>query len=249
MTAVNFGLGTLILRRTDAANSTPSLLGVTQEFTVDIDQTMVELYGQNKQPFDVAPSKQKITAKAKFARLQVDVINSLMLGATETSASGFDMASQEAVSGTATTFTVTNGSAFVQDLGVFYHSNGQALTLVTATPGTGSYIAGAASVGTYTRAAADATVALDVYYTYSVTNLVQSVLSQELMGTGPQFEVYLSNSYTFNNTKKKFNMKLNACRSSRLTFPMTNMTYTIPEMDIEAFADASGVVGTWALSE
>jgi len=44
-------------------------------------------------------------------------------------------------------------------------------------------------------------------------------------------------------------LKLNACVSSKLTFPFKNTDFMISEMDIMAFADASNSIGTIAISE
>src|SRR6266699_3431130 len=124
MTSYNFGIGTIIGRRTDVAYSQPSLFGTIQDISIDIDQTLVELYGQFKLAVDIAPSKMKISGKAKFARLQLNQLNNMLINDPVSSASGFDMASAEAHTSTSTVFTVTHGSTFVQDLGVFYHSTG-----------------------------------------------------------------------------------------------------------------------------
>ncbi len=249
MTAYNFGIGSVIGRRTDVTGQPPSFFGTIQDISIDIDQTLVELYGQLKMPVDVAPSKMKISGKAKFARIQLNMLNNTLLGNTVTSASGFDMAAAEAITPTATTFTVSHGSTFVVDLGVFYASNGKQLSPVPSAPTVGQYIAGAANTGTYTITSTDE-VALQVYYTYTVTTLSQMVGTNNFMGTGPIFELNCSNHYTNNlGVSNALNIRLNACRSSKFTFPFSNVQYTIPEFDFTAFADASGNWGTLAFTE
>jgi hypothetical protein len=252
VTAFNFGIGTVIGRRTDTAAATtqPSFFGVIQDITIDMDQTLVELYGQLKMPVDIAPSKLKVSGKAKFARLQLNQLNNMILGNTVTSAGGFDMASAEGHNVTVTTFTVTNGSTFVQDLGVFYHSTGKQLAPIGSAPPVGSYIAGAAGTGTYTINSGDESIQLDVYYTYTVTTQQNMVATNNFMGTGPIFELTCVNHYTNNlGVANELGIRLNACRSSKFTFPFSNIQYTIPDFDFQAFADSSGNWGTIVMTE
>ncbi len=252
MTAYNFGIGTVIGRRTDTAAATtqPSFFGTIQDISIDMDQTLVELYGQLKLPVDIAPSKLAIKGKAKFARLQLNQLNNMLLGNTVSSASGFDMASAEAHTATATTITVTNGATFVQDLGVFYHSNGIQLSPAAAASGAGIYVKGVAGTGTYTINASDESVQLDIYYTYTVTTQNQMIGTNNLMGTGPIFELNAVNHYTNNlGVSNELGIRLNACRSSKFTFPFSNIAYTIPDFEFTAFADTSGNWGTIVMSE
>jgi hypothetical protein len=252
ITAYNFGIGTVIGRRTDVSGQPPSFFGTIQDISVDIDQTLVELYGQLKLPADIAPSKLKISGKAKYARLQLNALNNMLLGNTVTSGAGFDMAAAEShtFTSTTTTVTVTNGSSFIVDLGVFYNSNGVQLTPTTATPTVGQYIPGVLNTGTYTFNTSDVSTQLNFYYTYTVTTLFQMIGTNNFMGTGPIFELTLSNHYTNNlGVKNTLNLRLNACRSSRFTFPFSNVQYTIPDFDFMAFADSSGNWGTIATTE
>lgn len=67
------------------------------------------------------------------------------------------------------TITVVNGATFLADGGVVYDSNNIKLTAVSSGPSTGQYVAGAAGVGTYTFAAADAGKVVDITYSFSLT--------------------------------------------------------------------------------
>jgi hypothetical protein len=249
MTLYNFGIGAVIGVRTDVTGGQPSFFGTIQDINVDIDQTLVELYGQYKMPVDIAPSKMKISGKAKFARIQLNQINNMLLGDTVTTSSGFDMAISEAHTPAASTQTVTFGTSFVVDLGVFYASNGKQLTPTTATPAVGFYIPGVSNTGTYTINTSDE-VALNFYYTYNVATLNSLAGTNNLMGTGPIFSLNMSSHYTNNlGVVGTINMKLNACRSSKFTFPFSNIQYTIPDFEFMAFADATNNWGTIVTSE
>jgi hypothetical protein len=248
---LNFGVGTAIGKRTDIANAKPSFLGVLQDLEIDIAVTLKELTGAWKMPIDVAPSSMKVTGKAKFARIQGASINNLLLGQTETDAAGIDMAIAESFSVPASgpyTYQTANHTTFIEDLGVFYANGGAQLQPVSVLVGTtaGQY---SQSGGTYTFASGDAGAALVAYYSYSATSLVQLSLANQLMGTGPVFELQAKQDYFVAGVEKKLILKLNSCRASKWNLPFKNTDYTIQDFEFTAFADASNNWGTFAFSE
>jgi hypothetical protein len=248
---LNFGVGTAIGKRTDIANAKPSFLGVLQDLEIDIAVTLKELTGQYRMPVDVAPAAMKVTGKAKFARIQGASVNNLLLGQTETDNAGIDMAIAESFSVPASspyTYTVANGTKYIEDLGVFYASGAQ-LQPVTASPALGQYIPGVAGTGTLTFAAGDEGAAMVTYYSYSATSLVQLSLANQLMGTGPVFELQAKEDYFVQGVEKKLILKLNACRGSKWTLPFKNTDYTIQDFEFSSFADANNNWGTFAFSE
>lgn len=251
MTAINFGAGTVIGKRTDIANAKPSFLGILQDVEINVEQTLKELTGQYKMAVDVAPANLKVSGTAKFARIQGATINNLLLGQTETDNAGIDyaVAEQHNGSGTATTFTVSNGTSYIEDLGVFYASNGVQLQPIASTPAVGQYIPGVAGTGEYTINASDAGILLNVYYSFTVTSLVQLSMVNQQMGVGPVFELNVGEVYSVAGVPKKLNIKLNACRGSKMTFPMKNTDYTISDFEFMAFADTSNNWGTWSFTE
>jgi hypothetical protein len=251
MTQINFGVGTVIGRRTDISNPTPAFFGIMQDIDIAFDQTLKELMGQYKMPVDVAPAALKVTGKAKFAKIQANSMNDLLFGETLTTASGEAMAVAETGTIPDTpgpyTITVSHSGTFQQDLGVFYTSNGNQLTRVAAGPTTGQY---SVSAGVYTFAAADKNLGVTFYYSYTVTTLNQITMANQLMGTGPTFELNMQQSYKNNaGVTNYLYIKLNACRSSKLNMPFKNGDYTIQEVDFTAFADQSNNWGLIATTE
>lgn len=249
---LNFGVGTAIGKRTDIANAKPSFLGVLQDLEIDIAVTLKELTGQFKMPVDVAPASMKVTGKAKFARIQGASVNNLLLGQTETDSAGIDMATGEAftVPGTTPyTYTVANGTKYIEDLGVFYANGGTQLQPVAASPTTGQYVPGVAGTGTLTFSAGDANASVVTYYSYLATTLVQLSLANQLMGSGPVFELQAKQDYFVQGVEKKLILKLNACRGSKWSLPFKNTDYTIQDFEFAAFADPNNNWGTFAFSE
>lgn len=253
MTQINFGVGTVIGRRTDTSNPTPAFMGILQDIDLSFDQTLKELMGQYKMAVDVAPAQLKVTGKAKFARIQANTMNDLLFGQTLTTASGAQMAVAEAQSVPASVsyvVTVTNAATFSKDLGVFYAATGTQLVRVAASAeATGKYSVNE-STGVYTFAAGDASAALTFYYSYTVTTLKKIAMANSLMGVGPSFELNIQESYTNNAGQTNvIYVKLNACRSSKLSWPFKNMDYTISEFDFTAFADQSNNWGSISTTE
>ena len=247
MVAYNFGAGNWFCKRTDVLNQTPTLLGVLQDMELDIDRTMKELVGQYALPVDVAQANMKITGKGKYAQVAAGNLNNTILGQTQTSSSGFNIAAPENHTGAATV-TVTNGATFSEDLGVRYHATGNPLTPVTSAPSVGSYIAGAAGVGSYTFNASD-TVSLDIYYSYNVSNMQQISAVNQLMGQGTTFELIGSNTYNVCGVNKVISIKLNQCKASKTTMPFKNVDYLMFDLEFQAFADCSNAWGTIAMTD
>jgi hypothetical protein len=249
MTAINFGVGTVIGRRTDIANPTPAFMGILQDIEIDFDQTLKELMGQYKMAVDVAPANLKVTGKAKQAKIQANMMNDLFFGQTITTGAGQAMATSETATTVTTTFTVSNAGTFKEGLGLFYAATGVQLKRVAAGPVAGQYSVNE-TTGVYTIAAGDENTLFNVYYTYGVTTKQQISLANQLMGTGPSFELNIQEQYTNNaGVQGTIFIKLNACRSSKFTMPFKNTEYTIPEFDFQAFADASNNWGLIATSE
>lgn len=237
-TPVFFGSGTLIMTRTDVANSTPVTVGVLQDVQIDFDFTNKELIGQNQFPVDVARAAGKITGKAKFALIYGRTINDIFFGDTLSSAGGILTALLEAGSVPASstyTVTVTNSATFLADQGVFYAATGLPLVKVASAPATGQY---SVSAGVYTFASGDASKAMLFNYTYSSTTNIQISGSNKLMGSSPVFEVLLAESYKGN----VLNIKLYQAITTKLSFPFKNSDYSVQDLEFAAYANSAGKV-------
>lgn len=251
MTAINFGVGTMIGRRTDIQNPTPAFFGILQEVEIDFDQSLKELIGQYRVAVDVAFATLKITGKAKFARIQANIMNDMFFGGTVEDASGDDMSVAEAHAVPATPYkvTVTNGGDFVNDLGVFNANTGLQMEAVAASPATGQYAVDS-TTGEYTFAAADTLIPMLFYYSYTITTAKKITVTNPLLGTGPAFQLNIKEQYTNNaGVINTMFLKLNACRSSKLTLPFKNVDYTIQEFDFQAFADQANTIGSITVTE
>ena len=254
----NFGTGTVVGRRTgvDYTNTpitipTPGRLATLQDIDVSFDRTLKELIGQYQFAVDIAGGQVKIAGKAKVAGMQANFYNDLFFGNVLSSAAGELMAVDESHAAAASiTVTPPASGTFVHDLGVFTQSTGNQLTRVTSVPPVGSYSVTEPG-GAYTFNAGEAGTLL-ITYSYSVTTATSKeiVISNQLMGLSPSFEIHLQMNYPNNGgIVNTLNLKLNACKASKLDFPLKNTDYTLPSLDFMAFADASNTIGIITMNQ
>lgn len=253
MTQVAFSTGTLIAKRTDVANTPPFMFGVLQDISIDFDQKLEALMGPGKVAVALGDGELKIVGKAKLARLQMTMMSNLLFGQSTSSSTGLDMVSTgEPATIPASPYQVTVANSAkvpLEDFGVFYQSSGIQLTPVASGPIVGQYSFNA-STGVYTFAAADTGLGVYIYYTYTPTSGVNDmVMANPLQGTSPVFEIFFKNSTPNFGVNKIMTIKLNACKSSKLSLAFANQKFTIPEFDFQAMADASGNVFTVTTSE
>jgi hypothetical protein len=244
-----FGSGTVIAKRTDVTGQPPIYFGTLQDITLDFSRKIESLVGQYMSPVAFGGGELEITGKAKSARFQAASLNNTFFGQTQNSNAGLEMAVAEAQTPSTTSFTVNNHSTFVEDLGLFYAATGMQLTPVSASPAVGQYVPGSAGSGNYTIAAGDENTAMLVYYSYTVSTENELVLTNQLMGPVPYFELYIKESFTYFGAQKSLVVKLNACVSQKLSLGFTNTKFSIPELDIMAGADAGNNIGFISLTE
>lgn len=244
---VSFGSGSLV-GIPSGSNPTPAQFGVLQSVDLEFSSSLKELFGQNQYPVAVARSTSKITGKAASAQINARQYNALFFGGTLASGtSGQLQVTNEtgtipAVSGPYTV-TVTNSANFVADLGVVFAATGVQLTRVASGPTTGQY---SVSAGVYTFAAADTLLGVLISYTYTVTTGASLItITNQLSGVAPTFQMNLAT--TFNS--KVINFQLNACVSSKLSFPFKNQDFMVNDFEFEAYPDASNVLGKLTTSE
>lgn len=233
------------------ATPTPLEFGVLQDVSVDISFDIKELYGRQQFAVDMARGKGKITSKAKAARINGGLMNSLMFGQTVTTgtakAVSATVAPQTIPANSPYTLTITppNTGVYISDLGVT-DIYGTAYARVASTPSTGQYSVDE-STGVYTFAAADASKTVFINYRYSATiaGSKSSTVINKNMGDAPTFEITLFTQY-----KGKFlSLHLYNCMSSKLGLATKQDDYLIPEFEFSSFADDQGRVFDWSTSE
>lgn len=238
-------------------NPTPVQFGIAQEIGIDISFDTKMLYGSQQFPVAVGRGKGKISGKVKGAQVNGALFNSIMFGQTLASGIVSDVNDTTGILIPATPFTITastaapslttiqipNAGVWSADLGV-RNAQGVPMTRVAAAPTTGQYTVAA---GVYVFATADAGLQVFINYQYTATSTIakKSTITNPLLGYAPSFraDIYVP----FNG--KSMIWTLNNCIASKMSIATKLDDFTIPDYAFDAFADASGNVLTYALSE
>jgi len=247
MAVYSFGSGVLMAARIDVANTTPTPFGLLQEVTIDVKANQKELYGQFQFPVATARGTIKATGKAKVASISGLAYANLFFGINPV-AGQYTVAYQEAGSIPTTPFqiTVSHAATFVDDFGVTNLATGLPLTKVASAPTTGQYSVVVAT-GIYTFAAADTGTAVLINYGYTTATATTQkiVVSNQLLGTQPSFQMALYTTYL----SKPFVVKIHNATSNSFSLATKLEDFVMPDFEFGFFADSSGNVMTMSFPE
>lgn len=233
-----FGPGILCVRRIDIANQGSINVGKAQEFSISLKGTSKELYGQNQLPDLVARSTIKATGKFKAARLSGLAMNAAFFGQTfQTGGYQWNVNEAHSVPATSTyTITTTNSATFDQDLGVTYAATGQPFVMVASGPTVGQY---SEAAGVYTFAAADASVAVLITYSSTVTSGQSLTYTNQPIGTTPTFQLDYWNNVN-QPTASPFAIRCFSGVSDSFGLQFKLEDFAMPEVDFGLFCNAAG---------
>jgi hypothetical protein len=233
------------------SNETPVMIGTLQEGSVEISFEQKFLYGSDsKFPKAVAQGKGSIKGKAKMGEIKGSIFANILFGQTITSglqSVEFDTVGSSIPSvGLTITPTVPNSGVYLNDLGVIFKTGARPLKKVASTPAAGEYSVNQAT-GVYTFNTADANKVVFINYSYTATvvDAVKSTVVSELMGYTPSFELDLYMPFD----GKSLILHLYKCVCPKLSLATKLDDFTLPEFDFEAFANESGNVMDYSLSE
>lgn len=240
----SFGAGVLwatqLTDYTGAAVSlaTPLLLGTIQDVTVDISYDSKPLHGQNAFAVANARGKGKVSGKAKFARLDGLLFQSVVSGMPITSGIAsmvYDTTGATIPSSPYTiTPTVPGSGTFARVLSV-RDGIGNTFTQVASGPTAGQY---SLSGGVFTFAAADTgkTVFIDFAYTATSTTAKKVLVTNQPMGYAPTFRA------DFFNPRAGMSLTLFACMANKFAYATKIDDWAINEIDFDGFADSNANV-------
>lgn len=247
---VLFGIATTDATGAAISNPTPVKFGTLQDISGDISFESKMLYGSYQFPIAVGRGKGKLDFKAKIASFSTAIMGDLLFGLPKTPGIkdivvGFASAVPSATPWQVTVAPPSSGT-FLSDMGVVDATTGLSLTRVASGPTAGQYAVSAG--GVYTFASADANKPVQISYEYSATSTAGPKIIQmtnQLMGYAPTFKAALNLSYQ----GKDMTLVLNQCISSKMSLPLKNDDFVIPEFAFSAFADGAGNIGYIALAE
>jgi hypothetical protein len=242
---------------TAVVNPTPVQFGVAQEIGVDIAFDTKLLYGQQQFPVAAGRGKGKIGGKIKNAMLYGFLLNSVVFGQTMTNSIVDDFydttgmaipTTPFTITGstsapTASTFQIPSSGVWAADLGV-KNAAGLPMKRVASAPASGQYTVAA---GVYVFAAADVGLIVYISYQYTAASATanKSTVQNVVMGYAPTFRCDISLPY--NGRKLVFTFP--SCIASKLSLATKLDDFAVPEINFDAFADPSGNVLTYALTE
>lgn len=239
-----FGPGILIAQRTDITTPSPVNVGFVQEFSIEAAGTTKALYGQKQFPLVGARSTIKVTGKFKNAVVSGLAMNALFYGESAGVSTGgiaWNIDSTFSVpASSGYTVLVGSSTTFDADLGVKYSTSGLPLQRVAAgSEATGKY--SVSLTNTYTFAAGDASAALKITYTNTVTTGASLIITNKNIGSTPTFQL---DYYTNLNqpTSKPFVVRLYQAIAAKHVMQFKLEDFMIPEFDYELFANASDQV-------
>lgn len=251
---INFGAGVLfgtpLQDGTGAAISNPSPIqfGVLQEVSVDESWETKMLHGANQFPIAIGRGKGKVSMKAKAANFNAALVNTFLYGTSLVSAYENIYNDITGLLVPTSTFaiapTAPSSGSIVADLGVVSAVNGAPLTRVASSPTSGQY---SYSAGTWTFSNLDYGLRMYISFAYSATvaGAKKIIVPNNLMGVMPVFTVDLATTYQ---GKTGYVRYPNVVASS-FTRTYKNDDFTIPEFQMDAFADYSGNISYLYLYE
>jgi len=241
----SFGAGYLAGRAAaTTANPTPTprVFGQLQDVSLDDSFDEKLLYGPGSAALRSFRGQRKVQGKAKNATIDGNIFAELYHGTMATTGAVIPAFGEVHTIPSATPYTIvaTNAgsSNFVEDYGVNYGATGAPFELVTSSPTQGQYTVDK-STGTYTFAAADASAAIIINYTYSTTTGLTVAVPTSLQQEAPYFEMFLANP-----TDGGYGKRLFKCSSSKLTMDFKQGDITIPEFDFSVLDPGTGVLYT-----
>jgi len=237
-----FGIGGLFANPNGGNSATPSVpiqFMTVQDVSVECDQKLVEMMGQDKGPDDVAPSDMTVKCKAAFGRLDVNAYNAIMFG--ETISSGISVSVPypgiQAAIAASVTPTVPGSGTWLEDGGVYYTTTGQPLKRVASSPSTGQY---SVSAGVYTLNSGDiAQGNAQFYFAYTLTAGQTMTVHNQLQGFGPTFEAYLSMPFQGNFGNGNNGIHLYLARFSKTSWPLKRNGFVISDFEFTSYPNAA----------
>ena len=218
------------------AGGAPVMFAALQSVSMDVSFDQKMLYGQSAFALEMARGKGKIDFKASVGRIDPVLFNSIFWG-QGISPGQTRAAVGEAATPTGGSYTVANAAAFQVDLGVYDSAHGRFMTRIpSGSPAEGQY---AVASGAYSFNAVDAAPNLKVYYTYGASGSGTTVtVRNPAMDAGPVFRADLVQSYR----GRQSVLTAWACQSFKLSMPLKQDDFTLPEIGFSAMDDGTGSI-------
>jgi hypothetical protein len=224
MGVARFGPGIAIVTRTDVSPSTPINIGYAQSLSLSWKGSTKDLFGQDQFPILSARSTIKTSGKLVAAVDSGIALNTMFFGQSFT-AGGiiWSIGELHSVPASSTyTITVSNSATFDVDLGVVYTATSLPFQKVASVSAAGQY---SEAAGVYTFDSADASAAVAITYSSTVTTPGQNIIiANKLPAAKPViYRIY-------------------SCISDSLSDDFKLEDFALPTFDFSFFQNAAGQI-------
>lgn len=226
---------------------TPSPFLVTQDVSLEFKRDIKRLHGYNQIPVDVAAGMMTITGKITNAVLAARAFNDLLIGGS-LSTGQIPYAAEETItitSGSTATVAVTNGAAYIQDLGIYGATDGVPLFRVTTASAVTADQYSVSTLGVYQFSSLSSRTSLKASYLYSTSGGQTVTMTNQPMGKTGAFEAVLG--FLWGTEKSTINLP--NCISSDYTFATKLDDFMKPPFGFEAAEWTDGSLGTFSFAE
>lgn len=254
MSQYNFGAGFLYVTpplEDGETIATPVMLGTLQECSIEFTGNIKELFGSNQFAEAVARGTQKITGKAKFAKINANTYNKIYFNEKIELGGLFAYHNEEIKTSASSEFTPINvktGFIWKEDLGLISKATGEPMTRTTLSSPTGDLYKIDEATGLYKLSNANAEKDFYVSYMVESTGTAGKVMEigNKAMGSAKTFRTIFNGRFN----DKQITLILNACMSSKLGMLGTKTEdFSIADFEFSAMVDDYGVVGTLSTLE
>lgn len=237
----SFGSGALYGIPASGADRTPVRFGALQGVNIDLSFTQAEIHDMGQFPTAIGRGIGGARCSAETATIDARLFNEVFFGVGLT-AGTVQAADAEVHTIAGGQAVATHAGQFIDDLGVLSFG-GTVLDRVAGTPVGYEYACDDA--GTYTFAAGFDGLQVQISYTYRSGEGNSLDLDGIEMGTMAQFTAVLNEKFQ----GKEMTIILGLCLSSKLQLAPKFEEFAMQNFDFEAYADASGLVGSIHLEE
>lgn len=223
--------------------STPTRFGGVQQVQIGFKGNVKTLHGSDQYPIAVGRGATSIDGKCTYAVLSGKALNDLFFNNTVSAGQTLAANGEAGTIGSGHTVTVANSATWASDLGVRVAATGLPFVRVSTSPAAGQY---SVSAGVYTFNSSETVTKVIIDYTYTTSSTGQTISIQNLpMGAAPTFTATLQQIFKANTTT----LQLNSCTAYDLNWNTQLEDFTKPDLAFGSFADATGAIGIWAMSE
>lgn len=228
------------------ANSTPVPGPVTQDISLDFKRDTKRLYGTNQMAVDVAAGTLVVAGKANVGGLAARMLNDLVIGGGLTTGQ-ITYAQDETLTvlAAATSSSIANGAALIQDLGIYGATDGVPLVKgsTSAVLVAGQYAM--STLGVITLSSLDSRTSLKATYSYSTVGGQLVTMTNQAMGKVGNFAAALTMLWGTDKTT----INLENCMATDLAYATKLDDYMRPSIGFDCAIGASGNLGTMSFAE